>query len=292
MTKMKFFANIDPLADARRAVEQAVYAESLGYDGILMQDHAYLGRFSETTTLIAAIGAVTEKIELGGNVLTAPFRLPAILAKEIATLDVITNGRVVLGLGPGANADGIASMGGPAFEDRSHMFRSYRDALHIIRGLWESNGEPFTYEGSIQSVRDVDFGPVPTRRIPIMTGAMGPQSLKLTAKLADRISVSSSYVEYEKLPWFREQLDAGAREYDRDPAELTINYNVMGYIHDGSSAARPRNEGVFWGDLAWWTERLTAIKEMGVTQFTYWPVHGDFDDQLRRFVEEVAPTVR
>lgn len=289
---MNFVANIDPQADARQAVEQAKLVDSLGYDGILMQDHAYLGRFSETTTLLTAIGAITENVTVGANVLTAPFRLPAILAKEIATLDAITDGRAVLGLGVGANADGIAAMGGRTFADKSEMYRSYRDALHIIRGLWESNGEPFSYEGDVQSVSNVEFGPVPTRRIPILTGAMGPQSLKLTAKLADGISVSSSYVPYEKLPWFREQLDSGAKEYQRDPAELFINFNVMGYIHDGGSSARPRNEGVFWGDAGWWTERLNTIKDMGVSQFTFWPVHGDKDDQLQRFIEHVAPTVR
>lgn len=289
---MRFVANIDPQADARTAIEQAKYAESLGYDGVLMQDHAYLGRFAETTTLLTAIGAVTERITVGANVLTAPFRLPAILAKEIATLDAITGGRAILGLGVGANEQGIAAMGGPTFSDRREMYRSYRDAMHIIRGLWESNGEPFSYQGDVQSVSGVEFGPVPERRIPIMTGAMAPQSLKLTAKLADGISVSSSYVPYEKLPWFREQLDEGARVYKRDPAELYINFNVMGYIHDGGSSARPRNEGVFWGDVPWWTERLNTIKEMGVVQFTFWPVHGDFDDQLRRFIEDVAPAVR
>lgn len=289
---MKFAANIDPLADARKSIDQAQLAEQLGYDGILMQDHAYLNRFSETTTLLAAIGAVTQSITVGANLLTAPFRIPAILAKEIATLDAITNGRAVLGLGVGANANGIRAMGGPSFADKGEMYRSYRDAMRIIRGLWESNGEPFSYDGHVQSVQGVEFGPVPDRRIPIMTGAMGPQSLKLTAELADGISVSSSYVPYDRLPWFRDQLDEGAKSFDRDPNDLFINYNVMGYIHDGGSNARPRNEGVFWGDLAWWTERLNTIKAMGVTQFTYWPVHGDFDDQLRRFIEEVAPTVR
>lgn len=289
---MKFVANIDPRADARAVIEQARYVDSLGYDGILMQDHAYLGRFGETTTLLAAIGAVTDNVTVGANVLTAPFRLPAILAKEIATLDSITGGRAELGLGVGANADGIAALGGPAFADRGEMYTSYRDALHIIRGLWESDGEPFSYEGTIQSVSGVEFGPIPTRRIPIMTGAMGPQSLKLTAKLAEGISLSSSYLEYEKIPWFRDQLDEGARAYDRDPAEIFINFNVMGYIHDGGSSARPKNEGIYWGDSAWWIERLRIIKDMGVTQFTFWPVHGDFDDQLRRFIEEVASDVR
>jgi alkanesulfonate monooxygenase SsuD/methylene tetrahydromethanopterin reductase-like flavin-dependent oxidoreductase (luciferase family) len=125
-----------------------------------------------------------------------------------------------------------------------------------------------------------------------MTGAMGPQSLRLTAELADGISVSSSYVPFENLPWFREQLDSGARGFRRDPNELFINFNIMGHIHDATSSARPRNEGVFWGDVDWWTERLQSIKAMGVSRFTYWPVHGDPDDQLRRFIQDVVPNIR
>ena len=292
MRTMTFNANIDPKADARQAMAQAELAESLGYDGVLLQDHAYLARFSETWTLLTAIGATTDRVEVGANVLTAPFRLPAILAKQVATLDAITNGRAILGIGVGANAQGIANWGGPHVAGKGDMYRAYRDALHIIRGLWESGGESFSYEGDVLTVTDIEFGPVPNRRIPIMTGAMGPQSLRLTAELADGISVSSSYVPYENLPWFREHLDRGAREFGRDPEDLFINFNIMGYIHEEGSSARPRNQGVFWGDVDWWKERLTAIKAMGVSRFTYWPVHGDVDDQLRRFIEDIAPDLR
>ena len=291
MSTLKFNANIDPVSDPNQAITQAKLAESLGYDGVLLQDHAYNANFSATWTLVTAIGAVTEKVEVGANVLTSAFRNPAILAKEAATLDAITNGRVILGIGPGANPPGIAALGGPTFAKKGDMYRAYRDGLRIIRGLWDSNGESFGYEGEFQSVDGVKFGPIPSRRIPIMTGAMGPQSLDLTAELGDGISVSSTYVPYQNLPWFREQLDAGAETHGRDASELFINYNVMGYIHDGGSSARPRNEGVFWGDVAWWTERLQTIRDMGVTRFTYWPAHGDKNDQLRRFIEEVAPTI-
>lgn len=292
MNALRFNANIDPVADPNQAIEQAQLAESLGFDGVLLQDHAYVPDFSATWTLITAIGAVTKSVEVGANVLTSAFRIPSILAKEAATLDAITNNRMILGIGPGANAGGITALGGPTFTDSGDMYRAYRDAMHVIRGLWDANGEPFSYSGDIQSVSGVEFGPIPTRRIPIMTGALGPQSLKLTAKLGDGISVSSSYVPYERLPWFREQLDAGAASYGRDPGELFINYNVMGHIHDGGSNARPRNEGVFWGDVAWWTDRLQTIRNMGVSRFTYWPVHGDKDDQLRRFIQDVAPTIK
>lgn len=292
MQTLKFGANIDPKADAQAAVAQARFAESVGYDMVLMQDHAYLPKFADTWSLLCAIGTVTERVELGANVATAPLHLPAVLAKEISTLDEITSGRAILGLGVGANPQGIASMGGTAFANKGDLFRSYRDALHIVRGLWESAGEPYSYEGKVQSVTDVEFGPLPRRRIPIMTGAMGPQSLRLTAELADGISISSSYVPYEKIDWFRQQLDEGAVGFDREPAELFINYNVMGYIHDGGSTARPRTEGVYWGDDAWWIERLQTIKAMGVSRFTFWPVHGDFDEQLQRFIERIAPAIR
>jgi alkanesulfonate monooxygenase SsuD/methylene tetrahydromethanopterin reductase-like flavin-dependent oxidoreductase (luciferase family) len=214
------------------------------------------------------------------------------IAKEAATLDLISNGRLQLGLGAGANAQGIVSMGGPDLLGKGETFRAFRDALTIIRGLWASGGEPYSHEGSILSVEDVRFGPIPTRHIPIITGAMGPQSLRLTTKMADGISVSSSYVPAENLPWFRQQLDEGAEINGRDPSELRIYFNVMGYIETRAGGMRPKNPGIYWGNVDWWVEKLSALATSGVSGFTYWPVVGDAGEQFRLFAEEIVPNVR
>ena len=288
-----FGVNIDPAHDYATALRLTRLAEELGFDCALVQDHADNPRFVETWTLLAALGAATERIVLGPNVLTSPLRLPALIAKAAATLDLITGGRVLLGLGAGASPEGISALGGPALPQPRDRFRAFRDTLHIVRGLWESDGEPFSHDGQIHAVRNVRFGPLPSRRIPIITGAMGPRSLRLTAVLADGISVSTPYVSAEQLPAFRRRLDEGAREADRDPGELRMIYNVMGFIDDGSSRLRPRNPGIYWGDAAWWVERLASlVREAGVDGFIYWPVAGDYADQFRRFATDVVPAVR
>ena len=292
MTTIQFGVNVDPSHDYQRALRHTRLAEELGFDHALIQDHAYNPGFVETWTLIAALAGATERITVGPNVMTTPLRLPAMIAKEAATLDLISGGRLMLGLGAGAWDARIIGLGGPDLRENGAKFRAFRDTLHIIRGLWESSGEPFSHAGEVYTTENVRFGPVPQRRIPIISGSMGPQSLRLTAKLADGISVSTSYVPAERLPWFREQLDAGADAIGRDPAQLRVYYNVMGFIETGKSGMRPRDPSVYWGDLEWWVERLASIvTDAGVGGFTYWPVAGDYDEQFRLFAEEVVPKV-
>jgi len=288
-----FGVNVDPGTSYDAALRLTLLAEELGFDHALIQDHAYNPQFAETWTLLSALGGATERIALGPNVLTSPLHLPAMIAKQAATLDLITGGRLILGLGAGAWDEGIAGLGGPDLSGRGDKFRAFRDTLHIVRGLWEADGAPFSYEGKVLSVRNIRFGPTPSRRIPIITGAMGPQSLRLTAQLGDGISVSSSYVPAERLPSFRAQLDDGAREAGRDPAELRLYYNVMGFIETGESRMRPRDPKVYWGDPDWWIDRLsTLVREAGVGGFTYWPVAGDYAAQFRLFATGVVPGVR
>lgn len=241
---------------------------------------------------MTALAAGTRRINLGPNVMTTPLRLPAMIAKEAATLDLISDGRVLLGLGAGASDDGIAGLGGPEFRRNGDKFRAFSDALHIIRGLWDSSGEPFSYEGKVLSVLDVQFGPQPARRIPIITGSMGPQSLRLTAKVADGISISTSYVSADRIPWFRQQLDAGAEAFGRGSGELRIYYNVMGFIEIGKSSKRSRDPGVYQGDPSWWIEQLTDLATAGVGGFTLWPVAGNYNEQVSLFAEEIISRVR
>lgn len=291
-SQLLFGVNVDPVHDFSRALRHTRLAESLGLDHALVQDHAYIQQFAETWTLLAALAGATEKITLGPNVLTTPFRLPAMIAKEAATLDLVSNGRLLLGLGAGANPQGIVGMGGPDLLGKGETFRAFRDALEIIRGLWGSDGTPYSHDGDILSVHDVQFGPIPKRRIPIITGAMGPQSLRLTSRLADGISISSSYVPDENIPWFRKQLDEGAEINGRDPSELRIYYNLMGFIETKEGGVRPKSDKLFWGNADWWVEKLSSLVEKGVTGFTYWPATGDFEEQFRLFAEEVVPQVR
>src|SRR2546429_1738425 len=108
-----FGININPNAGgARLAFDMARFADQSGINLIGIQDHPYNGGFLDTWTLLSALGAVTSNVRLFPNVANLPLRPPAMLAKAAASLDIITGGRVELGLGAGAFWEGVVAYGG------------------------------------------------------------------------------------------------------------------------------------------------------------------------------------
>src|SRR5690625_2844599 len=98
---------------AQHAVEQAVVADRAGLDLVTFQDHPYQSRFHDTSTLLAYVAARTERVRLAANVTNLPLRPPAVLARTVASLGILSGGRVELGLGAGGFWDAIEAMGGP-----------------------------------------------------------------------------------------------------------------------------------------------------------------------------------
>lgn len=105
------------------AVEQAVVADRAGLDLVTFQDHPYQPTFHDTSTLLAYAAARTERIHLSANVTNLPLRPPAVLARAIATLDLLSGGRTELGIGAGGFWDAIAAMGGPRRTPESRSTR-------------------------------------------------------------------------------------------------------------------------------------------------------------------------
>src|SRR5690348_944184 len=101
---------------ARAVVELARFADRLGLDLVGVQDHPYQPRFLDTWTLLSVLAARTERIRLVPDVINLPLRPPAVLARAAASLDLLSGGRVELGLGSGAFAKAVGSMGGPRRE--------------------------------------------------------------------------------------------------------------------------------------------------------------------------------
>src|SRR5437588_12927909 len=108
-----FFLN--PNADQYpRILQTARLIDEVGLDLIGVQDHPYQRTFLDTWTLLTAIGVQTERVRIFPDVANLPLRPPAVLAKSIASLDLMTGGRVEMGLGAGGFRDAIAAMGGPS----------------------------------------------------------------------------------------------------------------------------------------------------------------------------------
>jgi alkanesulfonate monooxygenase SsuD/methylene tetrahydromethanopterin reductase-like flavin-dependent oxidoreductase (luciferase family) len=112
--ELEFGASVAPLADPPDFVKRVVAADRAGLDLVGIQDHPYQRRFLDTWTLISTLVPVTEQVRFFPDVASLPLRPPALLAKAAASLDVLSGGRVEVGLGAGAFWEAIEAMGGPA----------------------------------------------------------------------------------------------------------------------------------------------------------------------------------
>ncbi|HEU5327420.1 MAG TPA: LLM class flavin-dependent oxidoreductase [Thermomicrobiales bacterium] len=288
--------NVDPgIGREEAAFARARIADQSGLDLLTVMDHPYNPRLHETWTLLTALALATERIHLGANVLTTPLRPPALLAKAAATLDVLSGGRLELGLGAGGYLDAIAGFGGGPQGSPAARYTAFKESLEIIRGLWASAGSAFSYAGAVHQVTNARFGPAPAHPIRIWTGALGPRMLRLTGQQADGLLVSSGYVAPEQLPEVNRLLDEGAAAAGRPPTAIRRGYNLMGVLDVGQSGARvrPGRSGMIVGDAATWialVERLA--RDYRQDTFIFWPVAGDEEQQVEAFAREVAPAIR
>lgn len=206
----------------------AQMAESIGFDALWVSDHVGFGdpdgEWSgawESWTLLSALAAATDRVHLGTYVLAMPLRNPALLAKMAETLDEISGGRVILGVGAGWNDPEFTSYGVP-FDRR---FTRFDDGLRIISAMLRDGRS--THDGGLiqtASARLAPRGPRP-HGLPLMVGATGPRMLHLTAELADHWNGGLRSVD--EVPALLDALAAACVEVGRDPATLTRSVEVL-----------------------------------------------------------------
>src|SRR5215467_8336246 len=114
-------------------------SEAAGLDLVTFQDHPYQPAFLDTWTLLSYTAAKTERIKLAGNVLNLPLRSPVWLARQAASLDLLSVGRFEMGLGAGAFWDAIEAMGGPR-RTPAEAVAALSEAIDIIRATWDADG--------------------------------------------------------------------------------------------------------------------------------------------------------
>jgi alkanesulfonate monooxygenase SsuD/methylene tetrahydromethanopterin reductase-like flavin-dependent oxidoreductase (luciferase family) len=213
-------------SDHTRTVKVAAAAERAGLDVVAIQDHPYQRRFLDAWTLLSYLGARTERIRLVPDVLNLPLRLPAVVAKSVASLDVLTGGRVELGIGAGAFWEAVEAMGGPRREPGESV-EALEEAIQIIRGFLAGE-RSLRLEGKHYRVSGAKPGPPPAHPVGIWVGAYGPRMLRLTGRLGDGWlpSVGSSYLPFEEVAERHATIDEAAKRAGRDPAEIARIANV------------------------------------------------------------------
>lgn len=281
--ELLFGSFLTPLAaQADQVVGLAVLSDQLGLDLVTVQDHPYQSRFLDTWTLLSVIAARTTRVRVAPNVVNLPLRPPYVLAKSVATLDLLSQGRVELGLGTGAFGAAVEAVGGPG-RTAAQGVDALVEAIAIIRHVWEPERGTIRADGEHYRVHGAHPGPAPAHPVQIWLGAYKPRMLRVTGALADGWLPSLGYAGVDALPAMNAAIDDAARQAGRDPAAVRRLYNVNG-------AFTARGAGFLQGPAAQWAEELAELAlSQGMSAYI---LGSDDPDDLRRFAAEVAPAVR
>ena len=301
------------LPQIKRSWEQAraaaVAFDRLGFDSVWVCDHLYGVPFPtlpifEAWTQLAAVAAITDRVELGTLVSPPFFRNPGLWAKQLATIDHISNGRTIVGLGGGWFDAEFTSYGMP-FPSTRERLRAMEETIVILKRLWTE--EKTTYAGKHFSVTDAYCEPKPIRRPPILIGGGGERVLmRLVAKHAD--IWNNNAVSQHELGKKAAVLRQRCEEAGRDPAEIEISQQCVVVIGADDAAARDALAkatkiygGHMGGDLEqhgiWGTpeqvvERIERHVRLGCTLFVIEFFGKDTREPAHLFAERVMPAFR
>jgi alkanesulfonate monooxygenase SsuD/methylene tetrahydromethanopterin reductase-like flavin-dependent oxidoreductase (luciferase family) len=261
---VRFGVFITPEA-TERPLQQAAIADELGFDVIGVQDHPYQRRFYDTWTLLTAMAMRTERITLFPDVANLPLRPPAMLAKAAATLDLLSGGRLELGLGAGGFWEAIKAWDGPA-RTSGEAVSAVEEAIQVMRLLW-SGQHGIKFEGRHYRLAGAHSGPLPAHSIGIWLGAYKPRMLSITGRLADGWVPSLGYVKPPDLLEGNRRIDEAATSAGRDPRHIRRVLNA------GQLEA---------ADL------VSMVVEYGMDTFLL----TDDPDEMRMYAKDVIPRVR
>lgn len=302
--------------------EEAARAEALGFDSVWISDHFFyslerhggpsdLQGSLEPLTTLAGLAVATERVRLGTLVLGAPFRHPAILAKAATTIDLISGGRLDLGIGAGWYEDEFRAFG-YGFGTVGERFDVLEETLEVLGRLFGPG--PASHDGERFRLRDAYNRPKPAQepRPPIWLGAKGgPRSLRLAARLADGWNTVWRWTPEA----YAERVEAAARaceEAGRDPASLRRSVGLYTLV-----GADEREVGSRWEAMRRWMpggaldgeslhrfgedtlvgtpervlERIAAFAELGVEEIVITPAALPFAVFDREMVEAIARSV-
>jgi alkanesulfonate monooxygenase SsuD/methylene tetrahydromethanopterin reductase-like flavin-dependent oxidoreductase (luciferase family) len=258
-------------------------AEAGGIDSLWICDHFFnqpdegpqVG-YHEAWTLLSALAAVTERVELGTLVLATSFRSAGLLAKMAVTADDVAGGRLILGLGCGWHEPEYRAFGYPF----DHRVGRFEEALQILVPL--VRGERVTFEGPWNRVEDAVLLPPPRHpSMPILIAAKGERMLRLTARHADAWQTAWFGLPDERYAERHDGLLAACDAEGRDPATLELTVGVD--VSDGDDGAHlPLDAQAIADGLAAWASQGIGHLQIGMPMTTEATVDVVLDG-IRRF---------
>jgi probable F420-dependent oxidoreductase len=288
-----------------RLLEYAELAESAGFQALSANDHLVFPRpWLDGPTALASVLACTGRMALATTVALPVVRGPVALAKSLAAIDLLSGGRLIVGLGPGSSARDYAAVGVP-FEER---WKRLDEAVQTLRALWRGEGPPF--RGEFYSTEGVTLEPCPAQRPgpPIWIGSWGSEAgLRRVARLGDGWLASAYNTTPEEFAAARgtlaEHLHAAGKDPNRFPNAIAT---MFFYVTEERATSerivrevisptlnRPEVElrqRLLVGPAEECAEKLAAYRAAGTHRIFLWPVEDELR-QLAAFQERVAPLV-
>lgn len=304
-----------PLATPDSILKLATSADRLGYHALFVTDHVVLPAsmarsvypysstghlpggaaqdYLEPLAVLAWLAHVTRKIRIGTSVLVIPYRNPVVTAKTLATIDRLSNGRVILGAGVGWLREEFEALAAPPFEARGAVTDEY---LRLMRAAWTT--DPVRFEGAHYRLGDVHALPKPAQRggIPIWIGGHTDAAVKRAGVLGDAwhpialrppgLLLPDEYATRAK------QVRAWAQRAGRDPKAVALTLRVPMEVRAKTAKAPGGDRPMFQGTAAEVIADIQAYAAVGVTHVVFDAAHPDLRSVLQnmeRFAHDVKP---
>ncbi len=285
-------------------------AEELGFESAWVQDQvAGDVPLMESVSLLCYAAAVTENIRLGVSVIVFPIRNAVQLAKNFSTLDNMSNGRAILGIGLGPVFAGDNYFG--IFGTRANeALRRFNEGLEVMRALWTQ--EKVTYHGQFYTLNNAAMEPKPVQKptLPVWFGGQHPKALKRAVRVADGY-MGAGPTTTREFAWHVGKLRQFLEEQQRDPVSFPLSKRVYLAVDKDAGRAKRRLDEFFqarypwmvqanpnfvadicaWGSPEQVAEGLRPVLEAGAGMIVLNPLW-DFVEQMEALAGEVIPLLR
>jgi FMNH2-dependent dimethyl sulfone monooxygenase len=221
------------------------------FDHFFDRSRPWTQGMQEAWTIVAAVAAVTRRVEIGTLALCASFRNPGLVAKMAATADDVSGGRLILGLGAGWHDEEYRAFGYPI----DHRVDRFEEALQIVGPLLRGNS--VSHQGHYYDVHDAELAPVPSRRIPLLVAGDGPRMLRLAARHGDAWNTAWYGAPDEELRRLEDAFTIAVEAEGRDLASVA---RTVGMIVRDPSRIESEDEREFAGSI---DELANAIDAYG-----------------------------
>ncbi|MDP6073114.1 MAG: LLM class F420-dependent oxidoreductase [SAR202 cluster bacterium] len=304
-----------PLSAPEIMAALAAKGEELGFGFVNVSDHVVIprnidsiypynesGEFAggdsgeclDQLATIAFLAGNTSKIRLLSSVMVLPHRPPVLTAKMLATIDVLSNGRLILGCGVGWMREEFEALGAEPFDERGAVGSEY---IRIFKELW-TNDNP-SFDGNYASFSDVTFAPKPvqTPHPPIWVGGESPPALRRAALLGDAwypIGTNPAFPvgTLEQYSQYADRVRDYARRADRDPDELDFAYSASWFDDTGAQTGPEGNRRSFTGTPEQIAGDVKAHEEIGIKHLVFnfqSATQEEMTNRLEQFAEKVIP---